>query len=431
MSLQENDLELFNIMKNEKKRQNECLELIASENFTSDNVLECLGSILTNKYSEGLPNKRYYGGCQYIDELELLCQKRCLKAFDLNPEEWGVNVQPYSGSIANLVAMNALLDVGDKIMGLALSSGGHLSHGFNKNISGKIYNSLSYNVNENGFLDYTEIEKMAIEFKPKLIVAGASAYPRDWDYKKMKEICNKVGAFLMSDIAHTAGLIASKLLNNPFEFSDIITTTTHKSLRGPRAGLVFFKTEFTKQVNDSCFPQIIGGPHQNQIAAIATQMKQVNTEKFKEYSKQVIKNAKILSKTLQVYDFNIQTDGTDNHLLLIDLRNKKVNGSRVEYICDLLNITLNKNTIPSDKSGINPNGIRIGTPALTTRGFKETDFMQIASFINDAVLLTQKINTTPEKTKTLIEFKERISLFMNEINELKNKITEFSLFCYE
>ncbi len=427
MALENMDKEVYDLLQSEKNRQICGLELIASENFTSQQVLECLGSEFTNKYSEGLPNKRYYGGNEFIDTLELLCQERCLKAFDLNPEAWGVNVQSYSGSIANLSAMNAVLNIGDKIMGLSLTSGGHLSHGFKVNISSKIFNSQSYTTNDDGFVDYDLLHSQALEFKPNLIIGGASAYSRDWNYKKMSETCKEINALFMVDISHTAGMIASKLLNNPFEYADIVTTTTHKTLRGPRAGLIFFRKELSTKINNSVFPCIQGGPHNNQIAGIATQMKEVNTEKFKEYSKQVIKNAKVLSKTLIDLDFNILTDGTDNHLILVDLTNKKINGSRMEYLCDLVNITLNKNTVPRDKSALNPSGIRIGTPALTTRRFNGEDFKQIGFLLNETVNLAIKINTIPKLTKNLNEFKNRCDLFKDEILLLKEKIIKFSL----
>ena len=423
-NLKKADPIVFEILQNEKKRQKSGLELIASENFTSPAVLEVLGSEFTNKYSEGLPNKRYYGGNNFIDELELLTQKRALNAFDLHPDTWGVNVQAYSGSIANLAAMNAVLVKGDRFMGMDLSCGGHLSHGFKMNISSSFYESLSYDTDNNGIINYSELEFLASKFKPKLIIAGASAYPRDISYQKIKEIAGNVGAVLMCDIAHTAGLIASKLLNNPFEFADIVTTTTHKSLRGPRGAMIFYRKSLENKINFSVFPCIQGGPHNNNIAGICVQMAEVSSPEFKEYSKQVIKNCKVLCDTLTSFGYEIITGGSDNHLLLWKL--KGISGSKVEFLFDLCGLTVNKNMVSGDKSALSPSGIRIGTPALTTRGFIETDFIVVAHFLKNALELAMEIQCNCS-SKLLVDFKKKCEDYKLEINKLKKDIENFSL----
>ena len=355
-SLKDKDPEIFEMIANEKKRQFEGLELIASENFTSKAVMEALGSCLTNKYSEGYPGKRYYGGNQYIDQVESLCQKRALEAFSANPEEWGVNVQPLSGSPANFAVYTALLGPGARLMGLSLAHGGHLTHGHqtdSKKISASslYFESKPYYVNEEtGLIDYDALEKSAEEFKPAMIIVGASGYPRDMDYKRFREICDKVGALLMADIAHTSGLIASKLLSSPFEYADIVTTTTHKSLRGPRAGMIFFRKKYEEAINFAVFPMLQGGPHNTNIAGIAVQLKEVASEEFRNYSKQVISNAKALGAALAKHGEIFITGGTDNHLLMWDVRPHDLTGSKVEKILDKMHITTNKNALVGDKS---------------------------------------------------------------------------------
>ena len=344
------------MIQNEKKRQFEGLELIASENFTSRAVMEALGSCLTNKYSEGYPGKRYYGGNQYIDQIETLCQKRALEAFGANPEEWGVNVQPLSGSPANFAVYTALLGPGGKLMGLSLAHGGHLTHGHQsdtKKISASslYFESKAYYVNEEtGLIDYDALEQSALEFKPNMIVCGASGYPRDMDYKRFREICDKVGALLMADIAHTSGLIASRLLSSPFEYADIVTTTTHKSLRGPRHGMIFYRKKYEEPINFAVFPMLQGGPHNTNIAALATQLKEVNSEEFRTYSKQVIANCKALGEALSKAGEKFITGGTDNHLLMWDIRPHELTGSKVEKVLDKIHITTNKNALVGDKS---------------------------------------------------------------------------------
>jgi glycine hydroxymethyltransferase len=362
--------------------------------------MECLGSCLTNKYSEGYPGHRYYGGNEVIDEIEELCQKRALEAFHLDPEKWGVNVQPYSGSPANLAVYTGLLHPHSRIMGLDLPSGGHLTHGYytynpktkvRKALSGSsiFFETLPYHVNpETGLIDYDELERSAGVFKPELIVAGFSAYPRDLDYARFRKIADDNGALLMMDMAHISGLVATQEVANPFEYCDIVTTTTHKSLRGPRAGMIFFRKDerdFEKKINDAVFPGLQGGPHDHQVAAIATQLKEVATPAFKEYCIQIKKNAKALADALMAKGYKLCTDGTDNHLILWDVRPQGLTGSKIEKVCDAINISLNKNTVPGDRSAQSPGGVRIGTPALTTRGLKEDDFRKIADFLDRAV----------------------------------------------
>lgn len=357
-TLKDFDPEIYNLIKKEESRQFVGIELIASENYTSGSVLECLGSCLTNKYSEGQVGARYYGGNEYIDEIEKICKERALEAFSLNEKSWGVNVQPYSGSPANFEVYTALLNPGDRLMGLDLPSGGHLTHGYQtetKKISGVsvYFETKPYKVNqESGLIDYDQLMKDVAEFKPKLLICGFSAYSRDLDYKKFREAADSVGAYLMADIAHISGLIACKLLNNPFEYCDIVTTTTHKTLRGPRAGMIFFKVDDRKlkdKIDFAVFPMCQGGPHNNSIAGIATQLKEVTTDYFKAYSKQIISNSRHLAKCLLDKGHKIATGGTDNHLFLLDVRPHGLTGNKVEKALDIVYITANKNSIIGDK----------------------------------------------------------------------------------
>ena len=427
-TLKEKDLELYTLIEDEKHRQQFGIELIASENFTSQAVLDCLGSVLTNKYSEGIPGKRYYGGNEVIDKIENLCIQRALKAYNLDPTKWGCNVQPYSGSVANLAVYLGLLRPHDRIMGLDLPSGGHLTHGFmtsKKRISGTsvYYESVPYRVNKDGWIDYDELEKLAEVVKPRLIICGASAYSRDFDYEKFSKIAKKHEAYLMADIAHISGFVATEEMNSPFEYCDIITTTTHKSLRGPRAGIIFFRREFEQQINEAVFPGLQGGPHENQIAAVATQLKEVQTIEFKDYIKQVRLNSQELAKALQKLEYNIVTNGTDNHLFLVDLRNKGISGGKVEKILEFVNISVNKNTIPGDVSALNPSGIRIGTPAVTSRGMKEEEMEKIAGFLDRIIKLSLKVQ---EKSgKKLSEFTTALEND-DEIKQIANEVEEFA-----
>ncbi|KAF8506289.1 glycine hydroxymethyltransferase [Hysterangium stoloniferum] len=398
--LAEIDPEVKNIIDKETWRQYTGLELIASENLTSVATMEANGSILTNKYSEGLPSARYYGGNEYIDELEVLCRKRALEAFKLDPSKWGVNVQPYSGSTANFAALTALISPQDRLMGLGLPDGGHLTHGYytakKKMTASSIYfQSLPYGLDpKTQLIDYNHLATQARLFKPRLLICGASAYPRDWDYKALRKIADEHGAYLMADIAHTSGLIAAGELDSPFVHCDVVTTTTHKTLRGPRAGLVFFKKEgeqakdLEKRVNDAVFPACQGGPHNNTIAGVATALKQAADLSFKAYAKQVISNARALAEELVGHGYKLQTGGTDNHLVLWDLRPVGLTGSKVEKICDLLGITINKNAVSGDASAQVPGGIRLGTSALTSRNFTEEDLKKVGNFLHRAVQLS-------------------------------------------
>ena len=430
ISLQEADSQIYNLIQEEKTRQKCGIELIASENFTSQAVLDCLGSILTNKYAEGLPGKRYYGGNEVIDKIESLCIERALKAYGLNPEEWGCNVQPYSGSVANLAVYLGLLKPHDRIMGLDLPSGGHLTHGFmtaKKRVSGTsvYYESIPYSVDSNGWIDYDGLERLADVVKPRLIICGASAYSRDLEYDKFSRIAKKHDAFLMADIAHISGFVATGEMNSPFKYCDIVTTTTHKSLRGPRAGIIFFRKVFEQQINEAVFPGLQGGPHENQIAAVATQLREVNTPEFKKYIQQVRLNAQTLAAALEGHEFKVVTGGTDNHLMLVDLRNKGISGGKAEKILEYVGISVNKNTIPGDISALNPSGIRIGTPAITTRGLNEKDMFYLADILNRVINLATKIQTE-YNTKTIKEFTQYFGQ-STELTSIKNEITLWML----
>jgi len=425
-----NDKDVHDILKDETNRQVCSMELIASENFTSRAVLQANGTIFTNKYSEGYPGKRYYGGNEYIDKLEELCQKRALEAFHLNSKEWHVNVQSYSGSPANFSVYTALLQPGDKLMGLDLPSGGHLTHGYatrNKKISNTAiyFKSMPYKVREDTFLiDYKELEENAIQFQPKLLIVGASAYPRDYDYDKFRDIANKCGAYLMADIAHTSGLIASRLMNDPFKYCDVVTTTTHKTLRGPRGALIFCKKEFQDIIDFAVFPSSQGGPHNNTIAGIAVALKQVASQEYKEYAERVIQNAKQLAQSLWEYDFDIVTDGTDNHIVLVDLTRKGISGNKFEKIAEMCNVSLNKNTIATDKSAFSPSAVRLGTPAMTSRGFKKEDFEFVARILYEICTLCIKIQHTAQSNK-LSDFTDNISKYDLELKILKEKVSNY------
>lgn len=379
-NLEKEDIEVYNAICMEKRRQQNKLELIASENFVSYAVMEAMGSYMTNKYAEGYPGHRYYAGCQNVDIVEDLARDRLKKLFGAEH----ANVQPHSGAQANMAVYNAILEPGDTVMGLNLSHGGHLTHGSKVNSSGKLYNFIAYGLNkETETIDYEEVERLALEHKPKLIVTGASAYPRKIDFKRFKEIADKVQAMLMVDMAHIAGLVAAGLHQNPVEYADFVTSTTHKTLRGPRGGIILCKEKYAKAIDKAVFPGIQGGPLMHVIAAKAVCFKEALTEEFKEYQKQIIRNSQSMADELNKLGFKMVSGGTDNHLILIDLRNKGITGKELEERLDEVGITVNKNAVPFDtEKPTITSGIRVGTPAITTRGLKEDDAREIARLIS-------------------------------------------------
>lgn len=399
---------IFNIIDKEEKRQQETIELIASENITSKNIRNACGSVLTNKYAEGYPSKRYYSGCTYVDEIEQIAIDSCKQLFSCK----FANVQPHSGSNANEIAYFSLLKAGDKILGMSLDSGGHLTHGYKINFSGKNYNSFSYGLNENGYIDYQDLERKAKEVKPKLIIAGASAYPRKIDFKKFREIADSVGAYLLVDMAHISGLVAAGLHQSPIEFADIVTSTTHKTLRGPRGGFILTNNEeISKKIDKACFPGFQGGPLEHIIAGKAICFQEALFPSFKEYQEQVLKNSKVLAQELLKYGFNLVTNGTDNHLMLVDLRSKKNTGKKAEELLEKCNISVNKNAIPNDpEKPFITSGIRIGTPAITTRGCKEEDMKVVASFINNILTQIENEKLHEEIKKEVISFLEKFPI---------------------
>lgn len=379
------DLEIFNLITKEADRQKNGIELIASENFTSKAVMEAVGSCLTNKYAEGYPNKRYYGGCEVVDIIEDMARKRAIELF--NAEGYHANVQPHSGSQANMAVYMSILKPGDTVMGMNLNEGGHLTHGSPVNFSGKLYNFISYGVNKDTeLIDYEELERMAKENKPKLIVAGASAYARIIDFKRIKEICDDIGAYFMVDMAHIAGLVATGLHPSPIPYADFITSTTHKTLRGPRGGLVLCKEKYAKTLDKTIFPGMQGGPLLHVIAGKAVCFKEALSEEYKSYMKKVVENCNVLCEALKSEGFKIVSNGTDAHLLLVDLTDKNISGKEAETKLNDIGITVNKNTIPNEqRSPFVTSGIRIGTAAVTTRGFNKEDMIKIAGIIRDAL----------------------------------------------
>ena len=381
-NLKEIDPAIYEVVEKEHNRQESNIELIASENFTSKAVMEAMGSFLTNKYAEGYPGKRYYGGCHEVDVAENIAKERLLQLFGGDH----ANVQPHSGSQANMAVYFSVLEPGDVVLGMDLSNGGHLTHGSPVNFSGRLFDFKSYGVDDNGVIDYENVRTIAREVKPKLIVAGASAYSRTIDFAKFREIADEVGAMLMVDMAHIAGLVAAGVHPNPVPYCDFVTTTTHKTLRGPRGGAIICKEKYAKVLDKNIFPGIQGGPLMHIIAGKAVCFGEALKDDFKEYGKNIVKNAKTLAEELMNYGFNVVSGGTDNHLLLVDLRNKGITGKEAEKLLDSVSITTNKNTVPNEtESPFVTSGIRIGTAAVTTRGFGENEMKEIARFINDAI----------------------------------------------
>ncbi len=405
--LSEFDSEVYASVKRENDRQSHNIELIASENIVSEAVLLAAGTPLTNKYAEGYPGKRYYGGCVYVDEVEEIARERAKKLFGAEH----ANVQPHSGASANLAVFFALLQPGDTVLSMNLSEGGHLSHGSPVNISGKYFNIIPYGVDEaTQTIDYDLIEKLAVENKPKLILAGASAYARAIDFKRFREIADKVGAYLLVDMAHIAGLVAAGLHESPVPYADVVTTTTHKTLRGPRGGMILCKEQYAKQIDKAIFPGIQGGPLMHIIAAKAVALGEALTDEFKEYQKQIVKNAECLAKALKDEGFNIVSGGTDNHLMLLDLRNMNLTGKEFEHMLDEVHITANKNTIPADpQSPFVTSGLRIGTPAVTSRGFKEAEMLKIAHWLK--LVATDFENSKEAITKEVIELCNQFPIY--------------------
>jgi glycine hydroxymethyltransferase len=383
MKMEGKDKAVFDLLKHEIEREEYSLILIASENYVDEEILEIQGCVLTNKYAEGYPSKRYYSGCQFLDEIESIAIERAKTLFHAEH----ANVQPHSGSAANMAVYFAALNIGDKVLGMDIAHGGHLTHGARVSFSGKLYQTVGYQVTkENEILDYDEIRKVALAEKPKMIIAGASAYSRFIDFKKFREIADEVGAYLMADIAHIAGLVAAGLHPDPIEFSHFVTTTTHKTLRGPRGGMILCKKEFAKAIDSAVFPGIQGGPLMHVIAAKAVALGQAMTEDFKEYQRQIIKNAQHLCSSLEKKGYRIVSGGTDNHLFMVDLASKGLTGKEAQESLEASGIMINKNLIPFDTKSPNvTSGIRVGTPAVTTRGMKEAEMDLIADFI-DTVL---------------------------------------------
>ncbi|KAL0806619.1 hypothetical protein Bca101_099111 [Brassica carinata] len=446
--LEEIDPEIADIIELEKARQWKGFELIPSENFTSASVMEAVGSVMTNKYSEGYPGARYYGGNEYIDMAESLCQKRALEAFQLDPSKWGVNVQSLSGSPANFQVYTALLKPHERIMALDLPHGGHLSHGYQtdtKKISAVsiFFETMPYRLDENtGYIDYDQLEKSAVLFRPKLIVAGASAYARLYDYARIRKVCDKQKAVMLADMAHISGLVAAGVIPSPFEYADVVTTTTHKSLRGPRGAMIFFRKglkevnkqgkevmyDYEDRINAAVFPGLQGGPHNHTITGLAVALKQVKTPEYKAYQDQVLRNCSKFAETLLSKGYDLVSGGTENHLVLVNLKNKGIDGSRVEKVLESVHIAANKNTVPGDVSAMVPGGIRMGTPALTSRGFIEEDFAKVAEYFDLAVKIALKIKAESQgtKLKDFVATMQSNEKLQSEMAKLREMVEEYA-----
>ena len=421
--LSQHDPEIAKQIQNELERQRHGLEMIPSENFVSMAVLEALGSIGTNKYSEGYPDKRYYGGCEFVDAIENIARDRAKKLFGVSH----ANVQPYSGSPANQAVCFALLNPGDTLMGMSLFFGGHMTHGLKVNFSGTYYNSVQYTARKDGYLDLDEMRALAMEHKPKLIIVGGTAYPRVYEWAKYKTIADEVGAYLLADISHVAGLIVGGQHPTPVGIADVITTTTHKTLRGPRGAMILCNGEesnFLKpppeksrqylptMIDRAIIPGLQGGPHNHQTTAIAVALKEASQPEFKNYAEQIVKNSKALAEQLLTHGFELITGGTDNHLILIDLTNKNITGKQAENVLNQAGITVNKNTVPHDpRKPFDPSGIRLGTPALTTRGLQESEMREIANLINEVVLHPEDEITIKRVRNQVLEMTNKYPLY--------------------
>lgn len=430
---------ILQLIKEEEKRQRETLMMIPSENYTYPEVREALGSVLMHKYAEGQPKKRYYQGFEFVDQIELICEERALQAFDLDPEVWGVNVQPYSGTPANLAIYNTFLEPGDKIMAMYLPDGGHLSHGWEYKgkkitLSSKIWRVEFYKVDaKTKVFDYDKIEEQAMRFKPKLLISGGTAYPREIDHKKMAEIAHKAGAYYLADIAHEAGLVAAGVNKSPFPYADAVTMTTHKTLRGPRGALAFVKRENLAKLDAAIFPGLQGGPHLHTIAGIAIALEKAKSKEFKEYAKQTVKNAQALAKQLMDYEFDVVSEGTDKHLILVDLRNMEINGWFAAWALEYAGIIVNRNTVPYETgSPYYPSGIRLGTPAITARGMKEKEMNMIGEWIATALNHLEKVEIPEDSEKRSVilrEFKEKMAkdkILANINEQVKDLCLKFS-----
>jgi len=445
--LEKVDPAVHEILKKEKIRQRSCLEMIASENITSLAILDCLSSCAHNKYSEGQPGARYYGGNEHIDELELLVQQRSREAYGLSESEWGVNVQPYSGSPANLAVYTALVEPHGRIMGLDLPDGGHLTHGFfteKKKISATsiFFESMPYKVDPStGLINYDELARNSMLFRPKIIVAGISCYSRNLDYARFRKIADSCGALLMADMAHISGLVAAEVVPSPFEYCDIVTSTTHKTLRGPRSGIIFYRKgvrsvgkdgknimyDLQDKINLAVFPGLQGGPHNTAVAGIAVAMGLTKTQEFKNYQRETVKNSQVLGEELQKLGYKIVTGGTDNHIILCDLSPKKLSGSKAERILELVGISVNKNTVPGDKSAMNPSGVRFGTPSLTTRRFTQEDMKAVVQFIHRAFELALEIQGV--SGPKLVDWRKELGTpkFAEKVNVIKKDVETMAL----